>query len=211
MDTTPETIEVMNDRAYAFRFLARAYQTAPDKAFIDSMLSVTESNEDESPLAAFYRQAASADKEQLRIDLAADYNRLFLGMSANPVSPYESVYTSEERMLMQEARDDVARIYRELGLTTPETFNLPEDHISLELELVAILSERIAEALTAGDTETADKLLELTRDFETNHLAWIGEFCDNVNKQATTELYRCIADMTVETVEADKELLAELL
>lgn len=210
VENTPEIVEVMQERAFAFRFLARAYQTAPDLAFIDSILSVAQSDDSDSLLASFYQEAINADKEQLRIDLAADYNRLFLGMSANPVSPYESVYTSEERMLMQESRDDMVRIYNEMRVKKPDTFNLPEDHISLELELVAILAERIVEALSANDIETANALVATTQDFESNHLAWITEFCDNVTKQATTSFYQALADMTKETIEADKELLTEL-
>lgn len=209
MENTPETIGIMKERAFAFRFLARAYQTAPDLAFIESILSVAQAD-DQSPLAPFYQIAANADKEQLRIDLAADYNRLFLGMSADPVSPYESVYTSEERMMMQEARDDMLRVYHELHLQKPKTFNLPEDHISLEFEVVAILAERIIEALENGNVEAADELLATTKDFESRHLAWVNEFCDNVIKQATTSFYSGLAEMTTETIEADKELLAEL-
>lgn len=209
MENTPETLEALKERALAFRFLARAYKTAPDIAFIDSILSVAQAD-NESPFADFYQEAAEADKEQLRIDLAADYNRLFLGMSANPVSPYESVYTSEERMMMQEAQTEVLHVFNSLRLKKPADFNLPEDHISLELELVAILSERMIEALETGDSETAHELMTTTRIFEDKHFAWVNEFCEATKKQASTAFYRGLADMTIETIEADKELLAEI-
>ena len=49
-------------------------------------------------------------------ELAIDYVRTFIGHGVNGYSaayPYESVYTSERRLMMQEARAEVLKTLRE--------------------------------------------------------------------------------------------------
>ena len=58
-------------------------------------------------------------------DLAIDYVRVFIGHGIDAFSaayPFESVYTSEKRLLMQEARDEVLAIYRSAGLDKQDTW-----------------------------------------------------------------------------------------
>ena len=89
-----------------------------------------------------------------RQELAVDYARVFLcaGMYEQLMAPpYESVYTSEEHLLMQDARDSAVAFYlgEELGLPADNT--TPEDHLSFEFQFMAKLIERAGAALDAGD------------------------------------------------------------
>ena len=57
-----------------------------------------------------------------RQELAVDYARVFLGAGSYDrilAPPYESVFTSEERILMQDARDGAVSYYRRGGLDLP--------------------------------------------------------------------------------------------
>ncbi len=204
---TEELSALMEQRSLGYRFLARAYRTAPDAAFIDSMLETAETLA-EGPLSPFFEEAAGADREQLRIDLCADYNQLFLGMSPHPVAPYESVYTSEEGLMMQDARDAMVRVYETWGLRVPASFDLPEDHVALELELMACLAERTAAAAAAGEDTTA--LVDAQRTYLNDHLAWVSQLCDDVEQRARTAFYYGIAGLARDYVAADREALSEL-
>lgn len=207
-------IELMGDRALAYRFLSRAYRTAPDAAFVAALRAASADRPAEDPLAPFFAELASADAsddEALRIDLAADYNRLYLGMGPHPVPPYESVYTSPEGLLMQDARDEVLAAYRSQGLDAPDDFNLPEDHLALECAFAAELAERTAAAFERGDREAVDGLVACQRAFVEEHLgAWVPAFADDTNQRARTSFYRGLAVLAREQVEADRAVLAEL-
>lgn len=211
---TNDIIELMADRALAYRFLSRAYRTAPDAALVAALRAAAASRPDDDPLASFFAELASvdpSDDETLRIDLAADYNRLFLGMGPHPVAPYESVYTSPEGLLMQDARDEVLAAYRSQGLDAPDGFNLPEDHLALECAFMAELAERTAAACERGEAEAADELVAFQRSFvEDNLAAWVPAFCADVEQQALTSFYRGLAGLTREQAEADRAVLAEL-
>ena len=67
-------------------------------------------------------------------ELAVDYVRAFIGSGNDGFSaayPYESVYTSPKRLMMQDARDEVLVLYRAFGLDKQESWKEGEDHIAL--------------------------------------------------------------------------------
>lgn len=206
-----ELLELTEERALAYEFLARAYRTAPDAAFIAALRTAGKNQRDGIPLASFFVELDKADDEQLRIDLAADYNRLFLGMGPHPVPPYESVYTSAEGLLMQEARDEVLKTYHAAGLAAPQGFDLPEDHLSIELTFMAHMAERTKEALEAGEDAKADEFLTLQAGFLDAHLArWVPQFSRDVATQAHTTFFRELAGMTCDQIDADLAILEEI-
>lgn len=74
--------------------------------------------------------------ENTLTELAADYMRTFFGHGYSghaAAYPFESVYSSEKRLLMQSARDEVLALYRAAGLSKQESWKEGEDHIALEL------------------------------------------------------------------------------
>src|SRR5574340_779574 len=65
-------------------------------------------------------------------ELLWEYTRLFIGPYKLPCPPWESVYTSPKRLMMQDSADQVMQLYREAGLSI-ETTNVMPDHIGAEL------------------------------------------------------------------------------
>lgn len=209
---TSELLSLMQDRMLAYSFLARAYHTAPDATFIQALRAAgTDNNSSDEPLATFFRELSTSDDESIRIDLAADYNRLFLGMGPHPVAPYESVYTSEEGLLMQDARDEVVAAYQTEGLDAPEGFGLPEDHMALELDFMAQMSKRSVAAVESGDDGETKRTLAVQEAFLRDHLSrWSETFCNEIQTRACTSFFRGIALMTKEQIENDRLLLTEI-
>lgn len=134
--------------------------------------------------------------ERQRRELAADHAACLLGMSADPVSPYESVHTSGKRLMMQEARDQVVRSYAQAGFVKPAGLHLPEDHVAIELEFAGALAARAAEALEHGRQDDADRAQGQLDAFWRDHLAaWVPGFCDKLEVRAQTAFYRGVAQM----------------
>lgn len=147
-------------------------------------------------------------------ELAIDYVRTFIGHGVNGYSaayPFESVYTSERRLMMQEARAEVLATLRENGLKRG-TWTEGEDHIALELEFMQRMSMRTAEALQAGDEDTAIKELRTQRAFAHDHLLnWLPMLTADMDKFAQTKFYQGLGTLTMGYVEEDAALLEELL
>ena len=100
---TFEGKEALSARAATYEFLSGLYLTEVTAEFIEQLRA--DDSFKEGPLGEYATSLEGVEAEQARQDAAADFAALFLGMSALPVAPYESVYTSELQLLMQEARD----------------------------------------------------------------------------------------------------------
>lgn len=199
-------------RAGAYAFLARAFSNdEASTAFLGSLAQGAP--ETGTALDAFVANLAGLDDEALearRSELAAEHTSLLLGMSERFVSPYESVHVSNEHLLMQGARDDVARAYRESGFTKDETQHFPEDHVSLELDFCAALLARAArevrsvaageanegEGGTARALARAEHDMNAQTDFVRAHIiTWVPGFCDLIESRARNDFYRGASQM----------------
>ncbi len=147
-------------------------------------------------------------------DLAIDFVRTFIGHGVNGYSaayPFESVYTSERRLMMQEARAEVLEILRENGLKSGE-WNEGEDHIALELEFMQRLCLRTAELLHQGDEDAAIEQLRTQREFVQAHLLnWLPLLVTDMRRFSRTLFYQGLAQLSIGFVEEDATVLTELL
>lgn len=203
-----ERKDVLAERAATYELLAGLFLQEATAGFLERLRD--DAAFADGPLGDYAASLNGVDAEQARIEAAADYAALFLGMSAQPVPPYESVYTSELQLLMQEARDKAVEAYRANGFTAAVDFSLPEDHAGVELQFMARLCRAELAALDAGDEAEAGQLADAQAAFLREHLlSWMPQLCDDVEKRAKTGLYRGLAQMTRQFLEFEREELAE--
>lgn len=147
-------------------------------------------------------------------ELAIDYVRTFIGHGVNGYSaayPFESVYTSERRLLMQEARAEVLQTLRENGLKRG-SWTEGEDHVALELEFMQRMSMRAGEALEAGDEDAAIAHLRTQQTFMRDHLLnWLPMLVADMEKFSQTKFYQGLAKLTMGYLEEDSSVVDELL
>jgi len=221
---TPQASEqdianVMRGRAKTYAFLSRLYRTEVDQEFLDTMhgmrfpaASGNHEVDEGNRLIAHYMSNIWANT---LTELAIDYVRVFIGHGNDGYSaayPFESVYTSEKRLLMQEARDEVVACYRAHGLAKSPDWPECEDHVGLELEFMMTLAERAANALEAGDEDDAIESLQVQQAFLREHLcAWTPMLTADMRTLAQTDLYRGLAALTDGYLASDLELLNALL
>jgi len=161
-------------------------------------------------LDRYLSSTEALEDDQVVLALSADYAGLFLNAGSCPVYPYESVYTSPGQLLMQEARDQVRRMYVACGLTLSDQFHEPEDHIALEMEFMSYLCFRSTVASEEGNAETVQVHLHSQREFLQNHLLlWAPRFCDDLVKNATTDFYRALGYLVRDFLQLEKALIAE--
>ncbi len=124
-----EVMELLRNRHATYALLSRMYREEVSASLLHELVKRV----DEPPAGGQnavddegYRLFESAlramdrsDLEAVSQSLATEYAGLFLGLKENYVLPHESVYTDEERLMMQEARDEVVSEYRreELAMT----------------------------------------------------------------------------------------------
>ena len=133
-----------------YALLSRCYETEIDAAFADALAGGGRAGSDDELAAGFAAlQADLADCDEDALEqLAVVFDRAFFGMgprTAQKAFPYESVYTSEGGLMMQDAYAEVLRVCSRRGLLAKNPgFKEPEDHLAVELAFMALLCGRAA-------------------------------------------------------------------
>lgn len=148
-------------------------------------------------------------------ELKVDFARCFLGQGVDGYSaayPYESVYTSPKRLMMEEARREVMHTYHVWSVDKDPNWREGEDHISLELLFESIMGNRAAAALAAGNGEEARKILQGAADFLDEHLVgWYPMLAADMHRFAKTKFYQGLAYLTSGFIATDLQFLQDLL
>lgn len=219
MEILSEYYELMVNRENMYRFLGRLYKVEVDITLLHqlkNMVFPTETEEKEMDegyqLLKDYLQNLGMDPIT---DLAVDYARVFLGAGVYEgivANPYESVYTSPEHLIMQDARDEVLAAYWAKGLDKRDSLNVPEDHISLEFEYMAFMCQETYNALKDTDwRRISGSLMEQAEFLEQHLLNWIPNFCGDIIKCSATDFYIGVAKITNGFLRMEKNLLEELI
>ena len=208
-------INLCAHRESMYELLGRLFRVEVDQQLFDGLCDAafpTGTGNDD--VDAGYRRIAiycASHRDDALLDLARDYARVFIGHGNNAYAaayPFESVYTSEKRLLMQEARDEIVGIYRRGGLELDPGWSDPEDHVALELEYMQIMARRTREALESHDDGRALELLDDQRTFLLRHLvSWTPFLVKDMQRLAQTDLYQGLALLTKGFLAEDRRFL----
>ncbi|MEC4174854.1 molecular chaperone TorD family protein [Adlercreutzia sp. R21] len=213
-----DLVALMNARARSYGMLARLFREEVDGAVLRELQQMrfpqaTGNAAADEGYHQMYDYLKRAWDDSVT-ELAIDYVSTFIGHGVNGYSaayPYESVYTSERRLLMQEARAEVLATLRENELKRG-AWNEAEDHIALELEFMQRMALRAAEALADDAEDEAVAYLRTSCDFLENHLLnWVPMLVADMRLHARTLFYQGLAQLTLGTLQEDEAVLHELL
>lgn len=214
-----ELISITRARQKTYSLLSRIFRVEADEALLEELAALDLSATGDSAIDegyALWRGFLASRDEMTLLSLARDYVKVFIGAGRGAQSaayPFESVYTSKERLMMAEARDEVFAIYAYAGLVKDKDFKAPEDHIALELEFMAYLADKTGAALEAGDEDAAAELLGQQRSFLSDHLLnWAPyDFTSDILRFSGTDLYKGLALVMCGFLATDSEFLSDIL
>lgn len=186
-------------------WLADLFWNTPDLALLqafpaDSVAGCrSRAGEAAQDLAAAVDACIAQGEGALR-DARIEYTSLFCSTERDAPFPYESVYATEERLLMRPSLDEVVRAYGRAGFD-PLAFGAcePEDHLSTQLRFIAFLDDAGgASPLSAGEAAA------LRQPFVRNHLLnWIPRFAAEVSSRSPHSLYAAAANLTAALLEEE--------
>ena len=219
MSSEINLLSVMDGRLATYGMLSRLYRKEMDEASLKSMMKMrcpinTGNANVDTGYKLFHRYLSGVWERTLE-ELACDYVRTFIGANTTghaAAYPNESVHTSAERMLMQDARDEICAIYQAAGLKSDESWNMGEDHIAVELEYMQVEVKRTIDALKNDDAFAASVELLRQYHFIEDHLqAWVPFLTKDMLKFAETDFYKALAYLTQGFIEVDQGFLANIL
>lgn len=209
-----ELSEMMHERSSIYRLLDRLFRREIDETFLEALRSIAAEDErlpEQTAAWSSLRGALNCGSQDILTDFAVDFARIFLGAGiaqGTVAYPYESVYTSRDQLVMQDAYEKVLKIYRRHGITKTEA-DLYEDHISLELEFMAFLCDEAVTFLEKDDQTSFEENLKEQRSFFQEHLAnWVFNFTETIREVAGDSIYSSAADILDGFIEEEKQLLS---
>jgi TorA maturation chaperone TorD len=143
-----------------------------------------------------------------RINVA--HTAMFYGVGGfDTASPYRSVYSSERGLLCQKETAEMERVLRQHRLRLDDKVKEPSDHLSIQLEVMAQLALRFAEAAQQGSNNLTT-LQEEQADFLSNQLlTWLPTFVRRVVEVDTLGFHAGLVCVLLGFLESDREFLTE--
>lgn len=216
-----DTTDYLRDSAETYRFLSQMLFRELTAEAIEEVAAIqfpedagNEHLNEGYRLVRRYFRFSAADR---RTQLACEYARIFLAAgvyvkSDRTAIPYESVFTSPERIMMQDSRDDVVRCFRRDGFKVDPQLHEPEDHLAFELEYLSVMCERAAEYAQADDESQLNECLERVVSFLDSHvLNWLPSLAEAAREFAKLAFYPGMLLVALGTAETTRELCSELL
>ena len=206
---------ILKDREATYRVLGRLFQEEVSPGLLPDLKAVRFPEDSGNPAfnaaAVRFNAFVAALRPDELDDLAADYARTFLsaGVAEGPSAfPFESVYTSREHLIMQNAYEAVLVQLRRHGMA-PSRPDLYADQIGIELEFMGFLSGKAARAADEDDRQALEENLDEEETFLKNHLLnWAGRLFDDIDRVARTDFYRALAGVTRAWLEEDRRWFA---
>lgn len=197
--------DVMKDintaRSSYYSFLSRLFERELTEEMLENLRVLSNQEpEDSSDMSLGIKELKeffAEDVKNAKDELAAEYAKVFLAAGkakGKAAFPYESVYTSREHLMMQDAWESMVVLFKSKGLKIDSTMEIKEDHIASELKYMSILC-------VSASTEEQKAFLDQ------HILNWIDRFCADIEELADYKLYKGIARITLGFIKEDREFL----
>jgi TorA maturation chaperone TorD len=181
-----------NELIEACGLLGSMYLCKPDRETLDSWRALLSEAVPDilSDLKDALEKIDMASDSELE-DLLWEYTRLFIGPYKLPCPPWESVYTSPKRLMMQEAYDEVRDYYNKAGLTVNNQ-GIMADHLGAELNFLAVVLQK-----AHSDPKKEQYYRDLIEGFLDEHvIKWIPQFARDMEDAADLLFYKTLARVT---------------
>jgi TorA-specific chaperone len=176
---------------------------AAGTAFLDAFATEGMATEVEAVKAALVRAASAGDQ---RLELAADYAQTYLRDDRNSALPYASLYLSDEKLVYQQAQNEMTALLRQEGLAVDDALGEPADHIAVQLDYLGNLVLRDAGQSDAGEyRENLNLQLAFIDDRLRN---WVPRFVQRSQRVQDADFYPAINDLFGVYLERDRDFLA---
>lgn len=210
--------EILTYRINTYDFLRRVFLWEfPIELFYEMIEHAKEDHVVNSELSAedglqnFLQTITSEQVTKVFRNMGIEYTRLFIGPRRLPAPPYASVYTSPNKMMMQEETIDVRKMYLENGFRMLKLNQEPDDHVGAEMEFIFVMSTKAIEAMRHDNREELLKSIETQLNFLSNHLLkWIPNFCKDIMEDSTNLFWYNIAAFFQEFINVDVDNLNKM-
>lgn len=131
-----------------------------------------------------------------------DHMALFPPIASRDAPGYETAYRGDDIFQQADLLADVAGFYKAHGLRAGGSERERPDHITVELEFMAVLAKKTVQAVRLGRSESAEICHEMSALFLRDHLGcWAPGFGRRVATMTASPWYRNLGELLAAWVE----------
>ena len=217
-----ELKQVLKTQQELYRFLSHIITLGPKKELLEhfqglySKLINEEADDDNlvKGIISIQKELSGKNLASYEAVLNREYTRLFIGPGKPPVSPYASIYISDEPKpkLMDESTIEVRKQYLVNNIVMANMNSVPDDFLGAELEYINYLTMKSLELIEKSETEELGALLQKQVNFINEHLVtWIPNFTQSLLDSTTEDFFKGYALLLTGLVDAHLLILDESL
>lgn len=135
----------------------------------------------------------------------------FTNLSILHLVPYETFYTRKDQMIETGGANPVTDVYSAYDFLVDYDLArvVSADHIGIEFEFMHHLCEAQKKALSENDNDAVSELKSVQHQFLNSHLLkWAPMYLINMKYESRTPLYYDAAEMALEFILNDNEILS---
>ena len=201
-------MEQTQARSNIYALLSRILMQELDETLLDTIKS-DEQILDFFPNLKKWEPLSTLKNSEL---LEQQLNPDFVNLTVLHLVPYETFYTRDDQKIETGGANPVTDMYSAYDFIVDYEAArvVSSDHIGVELEFMHHLCEAEMKARQEGDEEAVKHLVEAEHTFLNKHLLkWAPMFLINMKYESRTPLYYDAAEMALEFILSDNELITE--
>jgi TorA maturation chaperone TorD len=196
IDVKPVREPSDEDRARArwYGFLARVFAMPPDAALLaDLARAAAADGDDPTPLGRAWSALGRASARAHADAVAAEHDRLFVGVGRAPVAIHASWYLSG--FLHERPLADLREALANFGIARREHDARTEDHLASLCEAMALLAESDDAGAPAHERELFERFLS----------PWYARFAQAVDASGEADWYRSAAALLATFLDVERQ------
>lgn len=215
-----ELKQVFKTQYELYRFLSNIITLGPNKELLErfqgmySELLKEEADDDNLVKGIITIQKALIGKDfaSYEVVLNREYTRLFIGPGKPSVSPYASIFLTNEPKpkLMDESTIEVRKQYLDSNIVMANMNSVPDDFLGAELEYINFLTMKSLELIEKLETDELSILIQKQLSFMKEHvITWIPQFAKSLLDSTNEDFFKGYALVLTGLVEAHMSILEE--
>ena len=192
---------------HVLNLLRQVFLKEPDRKLLEGVGKIDLGSEEQAKQSGLKEMRDSVQQNESRLDdwieqLSLEFARLFIGPVHPPAVPFASFYLSETHSLMTEETMAVRKQYLEAGLALKNLYQMPDDHIAIELDFLYYVTERYLELSEVGKHTEAENFLGLRHHFLMDHFVlWAPAFANRILESTSEDYFKGAASFLLDMVE----------
>ncbi|EKO3389561.1 molecular chaperone TorD [Vibrio fluvialis] len=147
------------------------------------------------------------DRDDARLELAADFCDLFLKSDKDSALPYASVYLGKTGLLNDTPAQEMADLMKQHGVAIHDSLNEPSDHLAVELDFLGHMIIRSNELEKQSHMEQA--FSEQAEFIQSHLLSWVPTFATRCQSLDQFGFYAAVSELLVAFLKLDQAYLTD--